>query len=92
MIRKDSFVEVFVDTPVSVCENRDVKGLYAKARAGEIQGFTGVDDPYEAPLNPEIVVQTTGGCGVEENARLILKYLAERNFVLDNVLRKSAAG
>ncbi len=46
------FVEVFVDTPIEVCEQRDPKGLYAKARAGEITGFTGIDDPYEAPLTP----------------------------------------
>ncbi len=48
------FVEVFVDTPIEVCEQRDPKGLYAKARAGEISGFTGVDDPYEAPRDPEL--------------------------------------
>jgi len=49
------FVEVFVDTPIEVCEQRDTKGLYAKARAGELKGFTGVDDPYEPPLKPEVV-------------------------------------
>jgi bifunctional enzyme CysN/CysC len=47
------FVEVFIDTPLAVCEQRDPKGLYAKARAGEISGMTGIDDPYEAPLDPE---------------------------------------
>jgi adenylyl-sulfate kinase len=50
------FFEVFVDTPIEVCETRDAKGLYAKARAGEITGFTGIDDPYEAPLAPELVI------------------------------------
>ena len=54
-----AFFEVFVDTPIEVCEARDPKGLYAKARAGEIKGFTGIDDPYEAPLTPELVVDTT---------------------------------
>ena len=53
------FVEVFVDTPLEVCEARDPKGLYAKARAGEISGFTGIDDPYEPPLHPDLVVDTT---------------------------------
>src|SRR5690606_8477215 len=48
------FLEVFVDTPLEVCEARDPKGLYAKARAGEITGFTGIDDPYEAPDSPEL--------------------------------------
>ena len=52
------FVEVFVDTPIDVCETRDPKGLYQKARRGELKGFTGIDDPYEPPLNPELVVKT----------------------------------
>jgi len=50
------FIEVFVDTPIEICESRDPKGLYKKARAGEIKGFTGIDDPYEAPLSPELVL------------------------------------
>jgi adenylylsulfate kinase len=52
------FVEVFVNAPLDVCEGRDVKGLYKKARAGEIKSFTGIDDPYEAPLNPEVECRT----------------------------------
>ncbi|MEB3310796.1 MAG: adenylyl-sulfate kinase [Snowella sp.] len=52
------FVEVFVNAPLAVCEGRDVKGLYAKARQGEIKGFTGIDDPYEAPTNPEVECRT----------------------------------
>jgi adenylylsulfate kinase len=56
--RIGNFVEVFVNAPLNVCENRDVKGLYKKARAGEIKGFTGIDDPYEEPLNPEIECRT----------------------------------
>ncbi|MFO0836034.1 MAG: adenylyl-sulfate kinase [Phycisphaerales bacterium] len=51
------FIEVFVDTPIDVCEQRDPKGLYKKARAGELKGFTGIDDPYEAPANPELVLK-----------------------------------
>ena len=50
------FIEVFVDTPIEICESRDPKGLYKKARAGEIKGFTGIDDPYEAPVSPELVL------------------------------------
>jgi sulfate adenylyltransferase len=80
MASKDHFVEVFVDTPLEVCEKRDIKGLYAQARAGNIKGFTGIDDPYEPPLNPEITLNTTV-YSAEENARLILKYLIERGFV-----------
>ncbi len=76
----DHFVEVFVDTPLEVCEDRDTKGMYAKARRGEIQGFTGVDDPYEAPEDPEIVLDTVDG-QPEENARRIIDYLREKNFL-----------
>ena len=52
------FIEVFVDTPIEVCESRDPKGLYKKARAGEIKGFTGIDDPYEPPVSPELVLSS----------------------------------
>jgi len=69
-----SFVEVFVDTPIELCEQRDVKGLYAKARAGEITGFTGVDDPYEAPLDADLVIQP--GPTPEEAAATIAELLA----------------
>jgi bifunctional enzyme CysN/CysC len=55
------FVEVFVDTPLELCEQRDPKGLYKKARAGELKGFTGIDDPYEAPPSPELVLRPEDG-------------------------------
>jgi sulfate adenylyltransferase len=77
----DRFLEVFVDTPVEVCESRDSKGLYAKARRGELRGFTGVDDPYEPPAGPELVLHTVE-TGVLHNARRVLSLLAERGFVL----------
>jgi adenylyl-sulfate kinase len=69
-----NFVEIHVATPLEVCEERDVKGLYAKARAGEIPEFTGVSDPYEAPLAPEVVVPTHDRT-VAESAALVLGYL-----------------
>jgi adenylylsulfate kinase len=68
----DSFIEVYVSTPIETCERRDVKGLYAKARKGEITQFTGIDDPYETPTNPEIIVDTTD-ITVEEAVNKILK-------------------
>ena len=80
MVGQDNFVEVFVDTPLEVCETRDVKGLYAKARRGEIKGFTGIDDPYEPPHHAEIILNTVAHAP-EENARLILNYLIEQGFV-----------
>ena len=70
----DHFIEIHVATPLEVCEERDVKGLYAKARTGEIPEFTGVSDPYEAPLAPEVVVPTHDRT-VEESAALVLAYL-----------------
>ncbi len=71
------FVEVFVDTPLEICEQRDPKGLYEKARAGEIKGFTGIDAPYEAPLNAEIVLP--GEQPVERLADLVIQYLQDHN-------------
>ncbi|MSO86523.1 MAG: adenylyl-sulfate kinase [Acidimicrobiia bacterium] len=69
------FFEVFVDTPIDVCEQRDPKGLYAKARAGEITGFTGIDDPYEAPVQPELVLRPSDGTA-EAMASAVLALLA----------------
>ena len=66
-----NFVEIHVATPLEECEARDVKGLYAKARAGEIPEFTGVSDPYEAPLNPEIVMETVGQSPAESAAQVV---------------------
>jgi sulfate adenylyltransferase len=74
------FVEVFVDTPLGVCEARDVKGMYAQARRGEIKGFTGIDDPYEAPENPELRLETEGS-SPEQNARRILDFLIGHGLV-----------
>lgn len=67
------FVEVFVDTPLALCEERDPKGLYRRARAGELTGLTGVDDPYEAPAHPELVLHP--GPGAEEMAARVLEVM-----------------
>jgi sulfate adenylyltransferase len=80
MVGRENFVEVFVDTPIDVCEQRDVKGMYARARRGEIKGFTGIDDPYEPPQHPEITLDTVARTP-EENARLIVDFLVKRGFV-----------
>ncbi len=74
--RIGAFVEVYVNAPVQICEQRDVKGLYKKARAGEIQGFTGIDDPYEPPTAPEIECRTDRET-VEESASKIVRCLEE---------------
>ena len=80
MSGEDRFIEIWVNTPLEVCEERDIKGLYAKARRGEIKGFTGIDDPYEEPLNAEIVLDTVETTP-EDNARAIIKYLQEQGFI-----------
>ncbi len=80
MMEEGHFIEVFVDTPLEVCERRDVKGMYAKARRGEITGFTGIDDLYEPPLAPELTLDTVNYTA-EENARRIAAYLLEQGFV-----------
>jgi sulfate adenylyltransferase len=80
LIGSEHFVEVFVDTPLEECERRDAKGMYAKARRGEISGWTGIDDPYEAPQQPEVVLETLRN-SAETNARRILEYLVEAGFV-----------
>jgi len=80
MVGADRFFEVFVNTPLEECERRDVKGMYLKARRGELKNFTGIDDPYEPPVQPELELETTNN-SAEENARLIISYLLERGFI-----------
>lgn len=80
MVGAGNFIEVFVNTPLAVCEERDTKGLYARARRGESKGFTGIDDPYEAPVKPDLELRTIDH-SPEYNARLILEELRRRGFV-----------
>jgi sulfate adenylyltransferase len=80
MVGGDHFVEVFVDTPLGVCEQRDVKGFYAKARRGEIKEFTGISDPYEPPQHPEVVLDTVN-CTPEANAHRVLAFLMRQGLV-----------
>jgi adenylylsulfate kinase len=76
----ERFIEVYTKAPLEVCEERDVKGLYAKARAGEIKEFTGISDPYEPPENPELVIETDKQ-SPEDSARQILDYLEGRGMI-----------
>ena len=76
LVLENEFIEVFVDTPLSVCEERDVKGLYAKARSGQIPNFTGISSPYEPPKNPEIRIDTTK-VSAEEAANQIIDFITE---------------
>jgi len=72
IIGENSFIEIFVDCPLSVCESRDVKGLYAKARKGEIRDFTGIDSPFEEPENPDVILNTAN-FSIEECVGLLLE-------------------
>jgi sulfate adenylyltransferase len=90
MMGEDRFIEVFVDTPIAVCEQRDVKGLYERARRGQITGFTGVDDPYEAPIDPEITLETVNATP-KDNALKIINYLEEHGFLLHDGLTAERA-
>ena len=76
LIGTDNFVEVFVDTPLDVCEQRDPKGLYAKVRSGAIKNFTGIDSPYEAPLQPELRINTTDTTA-QQAAEMIATLIAQ---------------
>ena len=80
LVAEGEFIEVFIDTPLDVCESRDPKGLYEKARKGEIPNFTGISSPYEAPVNPEIHVKTAAHT-VEESAVQIVAYLKEKGYI-----------
>ncbi|MBK1645679.1 adenylyl-sulfate kinase [Thiocapsa imhoffii] len=79
-MREGEFIEVFVDTPIEICEDRDPKGLYKKARAGEIKGFTGIDDPYEAPLNPELTL-SSGHASPDALADEVIAFLRARQII-----------
>jgi adenylylsulfate kinase len=74
------FLEIHANTPIETCEQRDPKGLYKKARAGQLKNFTGIDDPYEAPLSPELTIDATG-TSPQEAAVLILQYLEKQGLV-----------
>lgn len=80
LMEHGEFIEVFVDTPLEICEARDPKGLYKKARAGEISNFTGLDAPYESPQDPEVHLQTAS-LTVDQAAEQVIRYLEEHGIV-----------
>ena len=82
-LKPGEFIEVFVDAPIEVCEQRDPKGLYKKARAGEIKGFTGIDDPYEQPVSPELVLSAAEKTP-DLLAQEILGYLKNSGIIADS--------
>lgn len=80
LVKYGEFIEVFVDTPLDICEKRDPKGLYKKAREGSIKNFTGIDSPYEIPLNPEIHIKTEDKT-IEECVNIVLFYLIKYGYI-----------
>jgi adenylylsulfate kinase len=83
LFRKGDFIEVYVDCPISVCEERDPKGIYQKARKGEIASFTGISAPYEVPIHPEIIIDTSA-MPVEACSEIVTDYLAEKGYTGHN--------
>lgn len=87
LVQEDEFIEIFVDTPLEVCEKRDSKGLYKKTKNGKIKNFTGIDSPYEKPINPEIHLlnsETT----IEKNITMLLNYLKSNGYIEDNLKKR----
>lgn len=80
LVNKDEFVEIYIKCPLEVCESRDVKGLYSKARRGEIKHFTGIDSAYEEPVSPELTIDSSE-LSVDEAVTKIISYLACRSFI-----------
>lgn len=80
LIGADEFIEVFIDTPLKICENRDPKGLYKKARVGEMKNFTGIDSPYEIPTNPQIHIENDN-ISIEKACEPIINYLIKNKYI-----------
>ena len=80
LMESDEFIEVFIDTPLNICENRDPKGLYKKARKGEIPNFTGISSPYEKPINPQIHIKTEQK-NIKESRDQIIDYLKNKGYI-----------
>ena len=81
LVERDEFIEIFIDTPLHVCEKRDPKGLYKKARAKEIKDFTGIDSPYEVPIKPDIHIKNDT-ISIEDAAMMIIAYLINNKFII----------
>ena len=81
LVEENEFIEIFIDTPLEICELRDCKGLYGKARKGEITNFTGISSPYEIPINPDIHINNEN---IEFNIEMIVDFLVQKNLIKNN--------
>lgn len=79
LVQPDEFIEIYCNAPLEICEQRDVKGLYAKARSGEIPNFTGISSPYEQPHKPELIIDTAN-MALEDCVDIVIKYLTEKRY------------
>ncbi len=91
IMREGEFIEIFIKADLKTCEERDPKGLYKKALAGEIKEFTGISAPYEEPLNPELVINTTEETDIDKNADKVVKYLMSNDYLHSHIKEKLAA-
>ena len=89
IVNETEFIEIHIECPLELCEKRDVKGLYKKARAGEIKQFTGIDSPYEKPHNPEIVIDTSK-LTIDESVAEIISYLNKHSYIVTNKRQRFA--
>jgi len=83
LVNKDEFIEIFIDTPLKICENRDPKGLYKKTRKGKITNFTGISSDYEVPLNAEITIKTDTS-SIQDSVIQIIEYITAKGYLLSN--------
>lgn len=83
LVDENEFIEIYIDTPLNICEQRDPKGLYSKARSGEIKNFTGIDSPYEPPENPELHIKNDG-ISIEDAAKQVVQYLLDKNIIKES--------
>lgn len=83
LVQPGEFFEIYCDCSLEVCESRDIKGLYKRARAGEIKNFTGISSPYEVPTNPDLIINT-GLLNLDESVNLVIKFLKEQGVILEN--------
>lgn len=84
LMKKGEFIEIYVQATIETCESRDPKGLYKKAKAGEIKEFTGISAPYEEPLNPELIINTTEESDIDKNAEKVIEYLTSKGYLTVN--------
>ena len=85
ILPKKKFIEIYIKTDLQTCEKRDPKGLYKKARSGEISNFTGIDSPYEEPLNPEITIVNSNKYDIFENAKSVFRYLVDNLYIINRL-------